>query len=147
MLDIIIIILAAFSSISQIIVSCGISFNKFKCKKNKLYMVTNLWFDYIPHLLFIYSIFFILYAIKFSDTVVLLTVISLTIVFIFNIQILIYNKESITLISFPFKKEKYNTFIFQDKILVVENDRNKEFIRLSKTKTNLIKQTMNKEFL
>ncbi len=140
MLDIIIITLSALSSVSQLVVSYGITSYKIKCKKNKLHMVTNLWFDYIPHILFIYSVLFIIYSIKYSDTTVLLTVITLTIVFIFNIQILIYNNESITLISFPLHKEEYNSFIFQNKLIIVENKNKKTLINLSKGKINKIMQ-------
>lgn len=141
MLDIIIITLAILSSVFQIVVSLGIIFYKTKCKKNELHMVTNLWFDYIPHLLFIYSLFFIIYSIKFSDTAVLLTVIFLTIIFIFNIQILVYNKKNITLISFPLIKEKFNSFIIQDKFIIVENEKRKKRINLSTAKINKISQT------
>lgn len=141
MLDIIIIMLAIFSSIFQLVVSFGIIFYKTKCKNSELHMVTNLWFDYIPHLLFIYSLFFIIYSIKYSDTVVLLTVIFLTIIIILNIQILVYSKKYITLISFPLQKEKYNSFKIQDKFIIVENEKRKKLIFLSTAKINKITQT------
>lgn len=140
MLDIIIIILTIFSAVSQLIVSFEIIYYKTKCQNNELHMVTNLWFDYIPHLLIIYSLFFIVYSIKFSDTIVLLTVIFLTIIFIFNNQILVYNQKYLTLISFPFQKEKYNSVIIHDKFIIVENEEQRKRINLSTAKIKKIKQ-------
>lgn len=134
MADIIIIILTIFSFAYQLITLSEIIFYKNKCRKSELHMVTNLWFDYIPHLLFVYSLFFIIYSIKFSDTAVLLTVISLAIVFILNIEILIFNKKDITLISLPFVKEKYNSITIQEKRIIVENEKRKKLIYLSAAK-------------
>ncbi len=129
-----------FSAVSQLIVSFEIIYYKTKCQNNELHMVTNLWFDYIPHLLIIYSLFFIVYSIKFSDTIVLLTVIFLTIIFIFNNQILVYNQKYLTLISFPFQKEKYNSVIIHDKFIIVENEEQRKRINLSTAKIKKIKQ-------
>ena len=146
MLDIIIITLAIVSSVYQLVASYGIIYYKIKCKNSELHMVTNLWFDYIPHLFLIYSLLFLIYSIKFSDTFVLLTVICLTIL-ISNIQILVYNKKYITLISFPYHKENYNSIIEKDKIIYVENEKRKKFItNLTKAKINKITQTLSEGY-
>lgn len=140
MLDIIIIALALFSFVMQLVVSFEILFYKVKCRNGALDMATNLWFDYIPHLLLLYSLFIGIYSIKYSDTFMLLMVISLTIIFIFNIQIFIYNKEYTALISFPFCKEEYDSFVIQDKCILVENEKRKKCIHLSRAKINKIAQ-------
>ena len=141
MLDIIIIILTILSVVIQLVVSIGIIYHKSKCKNNELHMVTNLWYDYIPHLLLIFSLLFIIYSIKYSDTSVLLTVICLTFATILNIQILIYSKKSLTLITFPFQREEYDSFIIQDKCIIVENVKRKKLIHLSATKIDKISKT------
>ena len=141
MLNTIIIVLTIFFTIFQLVISCGIVFYKVKCKNSELHMVTNLWFDYIPYLLFIYSLLFIIYSIKYSDTSVLLTVISLSIIFIFDIKILIYNNKHLTLITFPLQKEKFNSFFIQGKFVILENEKGKKLINLSSAKINKIIQS------
>jgi hypothetical protein len=97
-------------------------------------MISNLWFDYLPHCLFGFTLFLIIYSLTYSDTALLGIVTGLTIAFIFNIQILVYNKDSLFLITFPFIKEEFKSFRKQNNFFILENEKHQKIINLSSTK-------------
>jgi len=111
MLDAVLLVSALLSSVFQIVVSTVIIYYKIKSKQLGLKMVTNYWFDYLPHVLFGFSLLFIIYSLTHFDTSILGIVIALTGAFIFNMEILLYNRDCIYLITFPFKKENLTLFV------------------------------------
>jgi hypothetical protein len=138
MLDIVLISLAILSSVIQLVISIAIIYYKIKCKRLGLQMISNLWFDYIPHCLFGFTLFINIYSLTHSDSALLGIVIGLTIAFIFNIQILIYSKDSLFLITFPFNKEEFRSLRQQNNFFILENDKHQKIINLSPTKIKKI---------
>lgn len=130
MLDITLMSLAILSSVFQLVVSIVIIYYKIECKRLGLQMISNLWFDYLPHCLFGFTLFFIVYSLTHSDTVLLGIVIGLTITFILNIQILVYNRDSIFLITFPFKKERFKSLRKNNNLFILENEKYQKIINL-----------------
>lgn len=135
MLDAVLLVLAILSSVFQLVVSTVIIYYKIKSKQLGLKMVTNYWFDYLPHVLFGFSLLFIIYSLTHFDTSVLGIIIALTGAFIFNMEILLYNRDYIYLITFPFKKEKFNSIRKQDKLYVIEGAKSQKILNFPKSKT------------
>ncbi|NLU51812.1 MAG: hypothetical protein GXX10_02970 [Clostridiaceae bacterium] len=145
MLDGLLIIIAVLSFLSKLYVSMLIIYYKIKCKHSGLHMMTNYWFDYLPHSLFGLSLLFFSYYLTHLDITALGAVIALTGPFIFNMEILFYNKDTFYFLSFPFKKEQYSSIKKRDSFWIVSNEKHEKIIKFPPSKIKKLLFIVNKD--
>jgi len=94
--------------IIQVIVSCQLCFLVAKSKKNGGRMVSDFLFDSLPYFLLIFTAVFLVCAIKTDDTLILMLPIALSICFLFDMHIICFGGDKITVHYFLLQKKYVN---------------------------------------
>lgn len=97
-------------------------------------VVTNFWFDSLPYFLMIFTTVFLVCAIKTDDTLILMLPILLSMCFLFDMHIIYFDGNKITIYYFLLQKEECKSLSDKGTFIVVEFGEKKKVIRLSKKK-------------
>lgn len=134
MLDNALIAITLVFLVLQVIVSCQLSFLIVKSKKKGGMVVSNFLFDNMPYFLMIFTAVFLVCAIKTDDTLILMLPITLSICFLFDMNIIYIDGDKVTIYHFLLQKEACKSLSNQGTFLVAEFGEKKKIIRLSKRK-------------
>jgi len=134
MFDIVLIAITLMFLIMQVIVSGQLSFLIVKSKKKGGMVVSNFLFDNMPYFLMIFTAVFLVCAIKTDDTLILMLPITLSICFLFDMNIIYIDGDKVTIYYFLLQKEACKSLSNQGTFLVAEFGEKKKVITLSKRK-------------
>lgn len=138
MFDNVLIAITLMFLIMQMIVSCQLGFLVAKSKKTGGAVVSNFLFDSMPYFLMIFTAVFLACAIKTDDTLILMLPISLSMCFLFDMHIIYFDGDKVTIYYFLLQKEVCKSLSKQGAFVVAEFGEKKKVIRLSKRKQNEI---------